>query len=326
MQKDEKPGLVDHEEIALDWFVRRRSGNFSTDDQVAFAAWYAASPGHTQAYDRAEALSQKFAALKQQPSLSASQQAFVPQRRWRASYAAFAMLWALVMGVVWWQTGLLEADYRTAQGEQRRIALPDGSALELNTASTAHVRYTRFARTIALQSGEAYFNVAHESHRTFIVSADDLAIRDIGTRFIVRRDGPATEVSVLEGQVELSDIHQAGSPLPLMAGQQRIYQAGLIGENNPVDMAATEAWRSGRLVFNAAPLGDIARELARYHPFEIRFADPGLAHETLTASFRIGDTPAFLQAAESVLDVRARPIGNTLILYRASPANSPAEK
>ena len=62
---------------------------------------------------------------------------------------------------------------KTTVGERRTVKLPDGSSVELNTASELAVRYTASARAIRLTRGEAYFTVASDPQRPFSVHAAD---------------------------------------------------------------------------------------------------------------------------------------------------------
>lgn len=304
------------EKEALDWFVRMQNDSVTEAEQAAFAAWRDANPQNAQAYADAELLSHKLAALKghaayhiphllpgrQKPSLIATRY---------FSRAALFLLVIFSSAALWWQTGITQDEYVTSTGEQRHITLVDGSRLELNTASRAGIYYTRLQRTITLYSGEAYFNVAHDKNRPFTVSADDLQVRDIGTRFIVRRNDEQVTVTVLEGEVELTRIvsqenrsEESSDKLTLLAGQQSHYRNGIITPVVSTDSTVAAAWREGKLIFKATPLREVVQELARYHPLRFVIHDPTLADETVTGSFHIRELSSFLRALEQVLQIR----------------------
>jgi transmembrane sensor len=92
-------------------------------------------------------------------------------------------------------------NYATGVGEQRVVALADGSTVELNTRSRIRLRFTPERRTIDLVEGQALFHVAKDAARPFIVYSDRVRVRAVGTQFDVYRKKGRTTVTVLEGRV-----------------------------------------------------------------------------------------------------------------------------
>ncbi len=88
-------------------------------------------------------------------------------------------------------------------GEQRSIALADGSTLELNSRSKVRVRYSEHERALELLEGQALFRVAKDTSRPFIVSCDGTRVRAVGTQFDVNKKRGGTVVTVVEGQVSV---------------------------------------------------------------------------------------------------------------------------
>lgn len=164
--------------------------------------------------------------------------------------------------------------YTTAVGEQRVIELVDGSIVYLNTHSRVEVRYTDESRSLRLLDGQAFFKVAHDTSRPFIVQSDGMKIQAIGTQFDVYRRASGTRVAVLEGLVQISRNNAsqpAGTPADgslgrLAAGEAAdIATSGKITRREPVDAAKTTAWRQRRLVFRENTLSEIAAEFNRYN-------------------------------------------------------------
>ncbi len=81
------------------------------------------------------------------------------------------------------------ADQRTAAGEQRVLTLDDGSRLTLAGDSAINLDLVDHQRHVTLLRGRAYFQVASDPHRPFLVEAGEARVRVTGTRFEVRRDG-----------------------------------------------------------------------------------------------------------------------------------------
>src|SRR3546814_10885657 len=103
-----------------------------------------------------------------------------------------------------WSSDLCSSDlYATDLGEQRTERLPDGTRIILNTQTAVAVRYSRQRREIALQHGEAMFEVAHDAARPFVVATGDGSVTALGTRFQVRNEGAGAIVTLLEGSVEV---------------------------------------------------------------------------------------------------------------------------
>src|SRR3546814_13518567 len=95
----------------------------------------------------------------------------------------------------------------TDHGEVRRIALEDGSVVMLNGNSAVQVRYQDDMRRVILRRGEASFEVAHNVQRPFVVSAEGLDVRPVGTAFVVGLAGRGVGGPVGEGCV-----HGGGAP------------------------------------------------------------------------------------------------------------------
>ena len=76
----------------------------------------------------------------------------------------------------------------------------DGSTLTLNTGSTVSVRITGSERRVRLTRGEAFFDVAHDPAKPFVVITDHGEVRVLGTSFGVRQMPAYADVSVAEGR------------------------------------------------------------------------------------------------------------------------------
>ena len=99
-----------------------------------------------------------------------------------------------------------ESMYATSTGAHRIISLVDQTTVELNTASQMRSTLDASKREVFLDRGEAYFDVAHDSSRPFVVHAGGQEIVVLGTKFAVRVDGAKLTVSVVEGRVRLNSF------------------------------------------------------------------------------------------------------------------------
>lgn len=111
--------------------------------------------------------------------------------------------------------------YTTDIGEQRSLALADGSTVELNSRSRIKVQYTEHERRIDLLEGQALFHVAKNKLRPFIVHTGDTRVRAVGTAFDVYKTGSGAVVTVVEGRVAVrigERLQGAASGLQLQGG------------------------------------------------------------------------------------------------------------
>lgn len=158
--------------------------------------------------------------------------------------------------------------YATGLGEVRRVTLSDGSVMHLNTATQATFKIFKNGRDVSLLSGEAYFIVKHDVARPFRVLASDIVVQAVGTEFNVNTDEGEIRIDVFEGKVRTenkshSDMTAQG--LQLTTGEAAIYSHTVDEIDIVENVAAAEAsWREGFLVYDAASLEDVLRDLSRY--------------------------------------------------------------
>lgn len=257
-------------------------------------------------------------------------------RRWLALWvpAAAAAAVLAVLAADHWVSGQLarrspppraatEAgrEYVALRGQRVVVHLPDGTEASLapETRLKLSPDYGRGRRAVRLE-GKAYFVVTHDSTRPFSVQTDRIIARDLGTRFVVRAypADSTPDVVVAEGTIALGRAQESDT-IVLGAGDRgRLTPGGTIAHTRGVAVDQFLAWTTGRLVFRATPLGDVAVELGRWYDVDIRLANPSLGNEQVTASFK--DEPAStairLVAAAAGLSVERD--GTRYILRRTS--------
>lgn len=193
--------------------------------------------------------------------------------RWISGLAAALGAVAVALLLAVWSPKL--ETYATGVGEQRTIALADGSVVTLNVMTQLDVDFTPQWRDIHLLSGQALFTVAHDPSRPFRVHVNGTTVNAVGTKFDVRRAGARTLVYVVEGRVRIehpklaaltvSPVPAPNVPVELTPGESAAIRWG--GEVDPtakVSEKAISAWQSRRLVFEERPLTEIADEFSAY--------------------------------------------------------------
>ncbi|MGZ0717405.1 FecR family protein [Pseudomonas palleroniana] len=308
---------------AARWFVRLQDAGLSHEERQRFDAWRAQRPEHQYEFDVLQGV-WSAAELLPKARLQALCDAPVvrPQRRAAWRYAAAASVVAVALGLGLF-SGLdhpkpYSAEFSTRVGEHRQVALPDGSVMDLNSRSVVAVHYEKGRRAVELKQGEAMFSVEHDTRRPFVVAAGAGQVTVTGTRFDVRRDDDQTRVVVEAGTVNVTG-RASDQLVTLTTGRATHVDAqGQVATAYAVNADELTAWRSGKLVFNNATLGDVAREVSRYRERPLRVSSTAVGNLRLTSVFKSSDTDALLKALPHILPVavRALPDGSQEIISR----------
>jgi transmembrane sensor len=292
-------------EAAAGWVARLSSRDASEEDRRRFEAWQAQSPDHAIAFEEMNAL---WGDLAQVPK------SVVPGRRRVGSGIAAA----LVIGFLAYlaeEAGLIDrfrADYYTPVGGIRTVSLEDGSVVTLNTDSAIQVKYDQAQRHIVLLRGEAFFDVAPNPTRPFVVSGKESEATALGTHYAVRV-GDHDAVMVEEGHVAVT------------AGEQRaVLEAGGTAEvddgrltTGTADVADLTSWRSGKLVFSGQPLGKVLAELGRYRHGRIMVLDDTAAQLRVSGVFDLKTLDQSLPALQESLPIRLNRLPGVLTIIRS---------
>ncbi|WP_095050568.1 FecR family protein [Pseudomonas sp. Irchel s3h9] len=302
---------------AARWFVRLQEPAVSADEQQRFDAWL---NQHSQHRDEFQLLQGLWSAADLLPSPRLKTLAETPpnrrQRRPLLRYAVAASVLAVALGLGLFSglnhPGGYSAEFATALGERKHVALPDGSLIDLNSRSRLQVRYEKNRRVIELAEGEAMFSVAHDTSRPFVVEAGSGKVTVTGTRFDVRRDVTQTRVAVEQGTVKVQGRDAPDNQfISLTAGLGTHVDAqGQVAAAYAVNPAELTAWRGGKLVFNNASLSEVAAEVSRYREKPLTVANPAVASLRLTSVFKSDNTDALLKALPSILPVAVRTLAD----------------
>jgi transmembrane sensor len=236
------------------------------------------------------------------------------RRRWLAAAAAVA-----TVGFVAWLSsypGNWNA-YKTNIGGRERLALTDGTTVDLNTDTELSTRLSSTRREIRLTRGEALFRVAHDSKRPFYVTAGTTVVRAVGTAFSVRiRDADHVDVLVAEGRVA---VGSAGA-LPSLDNPATLASAPKVsaGEAASVkhssvsvrklaqpDVTRKLAWTAGHLAFQGETLEEAVQEFNRYNQRQLAIDDPAILQVRVGGIFLTTDPTSFVAALRRSFGIRA---------------------
>lgn len=245
----------------------------------------------------------------------------MPRRR-RASYWAGLAAAAAVAGFAVALTFMLSpneissGEFATRTAQHRNLMLADGSKVILGAESKLAVNLTATARELVLEAGEAYFSVAKDPSRPFVVRALNGEITAVGTEFNVRALEGRVTVTVTEGSVKVSDATGSASagtpespaPIQLAQGQQVTFE---VHQPMPVAVAAkleevsideSARWRDGWLVYRNEPLRYVVADISRYTSERIEL-DASAANIHFSGAVFKSDIEEWIEALSTVAPV-----------------------
>ncbi len=348
-----RPTASTIDDIAADWAARldahaNGSGDLAPEDQAELDAWLASDVRCFGAFARARALAVSpdiAAALATKAPLRLLPSQGMNRRAFMAAMAA-----GIAGAGVWFFHGrerIATLAYASLLGEIRDIPLPDGSHVTLNTDSAIAVEFAKGRRLVRLLRGEAYFQVAKNPDRPFIVMGPMAQVRTVGTSYTVRLVEPGTmKVQVTSGRVALESppakltqslqsaglwpvtsntSHDAVFVDPNQEALIRLTQSSGLGSGEiDISVRAVAAdtlarglmWRDGRLSFEGSTLAEACAEFARYSPRRIAIADNSLAHMHISGLFHANDPDGFARAVALSLRASVKSNDKSIILYR----------
>ena len=286
---------------AAQWLALLESGGANEQDRVNLQRWLDTCATHQQAWQKAQALRQRFADLPSGLALSSLDRPD-PGRRMVLKRALGAVALVPTAWLISRQLPLdaWRADLHTATGERKKVQLTDGSSLQLNTASAVDVDMQN--RRVKLIEGELSLKVTGTTPLTIQTKFGNVIVSQ--SEVCVRQHAQGCRVSVFNGSVQLQPLQ--GPVLAVRGGQQVSLQAVGAGAITPFD-ALAPGWREGVLMAKNQPLGDFLRELGTYRAGVLRW-EPELETLHVTGSFLLDDTDRVLAllAASLPLEVHSR--------------------
>lgn len=287
----------DVDAAARAWVLKLASGHATAEDAAEARRWIAAHPDHQAAFKRARDLWHEAQALEDAfrkpapPSVA---------RRWKQPLLAAAalLLVAVFTPFAIHQAALYAADYRSPSGEVTAFQLADGSNVWLDSDAAINISFTNERRGVELVSGRAFFAVAPNPRRPFVVSTKGGTATAVGTAYSVSQEADKVVVVVEEGHVRTA----TGSSSDLLsAGEQGGWSHGESLRPRGSDVRVSHAWKSGKILVENRPLSEAVALLDRYYPGVIFLRARGDVR--VSAQFDIHRTPQGLAALAQSQDL-----------------------
>ena len=248
---------------------------------------------------------------------------------WQRIAVAVVLLLGLVLGLGGPVRRYLSGNEKStvAGTEPVRIILSDGTKVALNAGARLSYpeRFWGAQRAVTL-TGEAFFEVAENKEKPFVITSGAVSTRVLGTSFVVNAPrADSVLVTVLTGKVALSALGREGGRLVMTPGQRGTYRKGRLTKAPNPD-PNFRSWQTGTLTFRNTPLAAVVRDLERHYRKPIRLGPAPLDACRLTSSFSHQPLPEVLAELQLVLPIRVETRGDTLLLTGEGcrPATGPA--
>ena len=322
LKEDDKPDPLLEE--AMDWVLRLGEAPGDPETARRFEAWLSRSQSHVDAWNRAcrawrlmGHVPPAYRHVWNRPGTpsGASRRAVrhtatrPSGRRFKAAGGMAAAAVAVVVVALsapdlWLR---FQADHMTATAEVRIVELDDGSTVTLGGGSAIATDFDADRRELTILSGQAFFDVAHDPARPFIVEAKGVDVTVHGTAFDVQLSTRATRVALARGAVGLSFEHDGARRMASMTPEEMIVvdrgTGGMV--RDAIALEDIAAWRNGRLFVRDATVGSVVEQLRRYHPAWISIPDGRLAAQRVTGLYDLDDP-------DRALDALVRPFGGKM--------------
>ncbi|ATQ66824.1 MULTISPECIES: FecR family protein [Methylosinus] len=296
-------------DAAIEWFVRLREGPLAPDEKAELDAWLAEDAANAVAFDEVLSMYGDLAVMS--PSRAERPRRRLPRIRVAALAGVAAAALALFASFDEIATRL-RADHFAGAGERKLVTLDDGSRVLLDSRSAIALRYSPGERRLALLSGEAWFEVAPDVSRPFIVEAGGGAVTALGTAFDVALEGAGARVTVTEHRVSLSS---GGRSVVVDEGRQSAFEPDAAARSpEPVNVDQVTAWRRGKLIVTKKPLRDVLAAIGRYHRGFVYCVERSICERRVSGVFGADDALQSLQEIETSLGLRAIHLTRYMIL------------
>lgn len=336
---------ADRDDIATAWFARRRSGALTAQGAVELEAWLEADPANRAAWDAVELTWRAADALRAEPEVlslreDALRARYLPRRRLMGAGLAAAvvagavLLSPVALGSFAALRALHDQEFRTGVGQQATVKLPDGSVVTLNTDTVLRTRQDEGKRLLYLDKGQAYFKVARDPARPFVVAAGGRTVTALGTAFDVRVGPREFKVTLVEGKVRVEApasavglaLARAGAPMapgPVQATEMTAGSELAASDYRHWNVTTTDvdketSWLRGQLIFERERLGAVVEELNRYSTKKIVVLDDKAADTPITAAFKPGDIDGFVRAVRDYGFVEVVSDGDKVVELKAA--------
>lgn len=305
---------------AAAWLARLHAEDRDAADEAAFRTWLSADPAHAAAFEAVDRMWSDIGGLGNLKTVRTDLRrsvARVPVREpglasRRLLLAGVGLLAVTGGSALFWRSASAKV-YETDVGEQKHVALDDGSQLFLDAKTRIAVSFSETARTVDLQYGRANFRVVPDAHRPFIVEAAERKIVATRCNFDVRCEDGKVQVVLIHGE---ADVRPASAPAvqgETLRSGERLVASNDVEKRDKPDLTRVLAWQTGYENFDREELAQAVEEMNRYSTQRVE-VDPSVAALKVSGVYRVGDNAAFARSLAKLLPLAVHEEGDTLVL------------
>ena len=319
------------------WIVRLHGAHRTPELEAGFRRWLEANPDNAAEFERVTAVweSAPHASIAGMPRVVHRERHSANPRR----LAAAATLLLFVAAAAFLGYRLEQGpEYVTSIGEQRTVPLDDGSRIALNSNSRVQIEFTAEKRRVRLLHGEAFFEVAHNKERPFVVIAGENAVTAVGTAFEVRYEPDHIDVTLVEGKVNVTSTAEpsgtsagvsssktglsklSSSGFAMSAGERVRIAKGAPAKVDVPRVDAVTAWRRGEVMLDDTPLPDAVAEMNRYSKNPLVIDGGGIAALRVSGIYHTGDSQGFAQTVAQLYGLQVTQEGDQIHLRSSAPS------
>jgi transmembrane sensor len=314
------------EDTAAQWAARLDGGGMTDEDQAALATWLAADPAHRRTFAGYREISARVSDHVDShlaTALDVVTATHAIRRRRRRVIGGTLLAAAAAVALVFSLRPPASRDLATHLAERYVTTLADHSRVELNAQTEITVHFLASERRVRFTRGEAFFNVAKDAARPFIIETPAGLVRVTGTEFNLRAaSADEMEVTVLEGIVRVRAPGDATVETSVTPDHQAMVSAGRVSVR-PLPAGEAQnavAWRQGQVIFEDTPLRAAVERFAAYHARTIA-VDPRAAVLRIGGRYSLADLDGWLESLEGVLPVRiSHGRGGAVRIFAIEPA------
>lgn len=306
------------DDAAAEWLMAHDRG-LSEAEQADFASWRDGSPANAEAWENAQRIWQSFdaepdallASIRDAALSARAPSATAARLRQAPLWGAIAAAVVVTAGIAIWSglgtrpgtTTTIAQVYSTVD-HRSTIVLADGSRVVLDARSRIAVNETDNRRDVALQEGRAFFKVAHDTARPFVVAADGRTVTATGTAFSVATEASGLAVVLEEGHVRIDAQKGANAPINLSPGQRFFASSQDATTVQNVDVEDALSWREGYLSLHNATVREALSKMDHAKPPHVVLGDVAVGDLRVSGRFRADDPDTFVQTLAAIYPVR----------------------
>ena len=205
-----------------------------------------------------------------------------------------------------------------AENQVKEINLPEGSRVALNLDS--RISYSRGFKSDTRQvelEGEAFFEVARDTTRPFIIRAGELNIEVLGTSFNVKayEVDETVEVTVESGKVAVYRVGDKSNMVILVRGEKAVFRKELAElESMKNEDINFKSWKTRKIIFEDTPMSEVVRMINEIYQSDLRLSGSNLDDCPVTTIFDNQSLETVLNVLSSTLDLEISRDGDRIII------------